>query len=159
MNVSPHAILLSTLITISTATFAATDTKTIQVQVTQGTFAELTGSAVDGNINTVSMNDIESNAVVSLGTLGVKSNGDSCNIKFSTLNNFALLHNASGSLLKRYQLAYLGHQIADNTAATIALDSCLTSNSILTFVARDGFSSAVEDGWYQDRVTITLTAE
>jgi len=138
---------------------AATDVKTINVQVTQGTFAELTGSAVDGNINTVSMSDIESNAVVSLGTLGVQSNGDNCHIKFSTLNNFALLHNTSGSLLKRYQLAYLGHQISKNTDTTIALDSCLIGNSALTFAARDSLSSAIEDGWYQDRVTITLTAE
>jgi hypothetical protein len=159
MNVIPHAILFTSLMTISAVTLAATDVKTINVQAVQGTFAELTGSAVDGNINNISMNDIESNAVVSLGTLGVKSNGDNCYIQFSTLNNFSLLHNTSGSLLKRYQLAYLGHQVSTNTDTTIALDSCLIGNSVLTFAARENFSNAIEDGWYQDRVTITLTAE
>ena len=159
MNASPQAFLFTSLLLLSTAAFAASDVKTINVQVTQGTFAELTGSAVDGNINTVSMNNIESNAVVSLGTLGVKSNGDSCYIKFSTMNDFALLHNASGSLLKRYQLGFLGHQVSTNTDKTITLDSCLIANSALTFAARDGLPAIIEDGWYQDRVTITLTAE
>lgn len=159
MNVPPHVLILWLSLAFSSITLAATDTKNITVQVTQGTFAELTGSAVDGNINTISMNNIESNAAVSLGTLGVESNGNNCHIKFSTLNNFALLHNASGSLLKRYQLTYLGYRVSTNTQPSIALDACLIANSALVFASLGSLSNPIEDGWYQDRVTITLTAE
>jgi hypothetical protein len=159
MTTFPRAVFLTALFITSTSAIAATDTKTINVRVTQGTFAELTGSAVDGHINTVNMNNIESNASVSLGTLGVKSNGDNCALKFSSLNDFSLIHDTSGSLLKRYQLSYLGHHVASNSGPTIALDSCVISTQILTFNTYGNMPDTVEEGWYQDRVTITLTAE
>ena len=107
----------------------------------------------------VNMNNIESNASVSLGTLGVKSNGDNCALKFSSLNDFSLIHDTSGSLLKRYQLSYLGRRAASNTEPAIALDSCVISTQILTFNTYGNMPDTMEEGWYQDRVTITLTAE
>lgn len=159
MTTFPRAVFLTALIVSTSAALAATDTKTINVQVTQGTFAELTGSAVDGHVNTVSMNSIESNAAVSLGTLGVRSNGDNCELKFSTLNNFSMIHDTTGSLLKRYQLSYLGRSVSSNDAPTIRLDACTINNQLLTFAARGNMPEVIETGWYQDRVTITLTAE
>lgn len=159
MTPFPRAVFLTALLISTASAIAATDTKTINVQVTQSAYAELTGSAVDGHINTVNMNNIESNSPVSLGTLGVKSNGSSCALKFSTLNNFSLIHDTGRSLLKRYQLTYLGHNVASNSEPTIALDSCIITNQTLTFKTRGNMPDVVETGWYQDRVTITLTAE
>lgn len=159
MTTFPRAVFLAALIVSTSSALAATDTKTISVKVTQGTYAELTGSAVDGHINTVNMNNIESNASVSLGTLGIRSNGDTCALKFSTLNDFSLIHDATGSLLKRYQLNYLGRNINSNSAPRIALDSCLISDQTLTFSTLGNMPDVIETGWYQDRVTVTLTAE
>ena len=159
MNKSPCVLFLTTIIALNTPVLAATDTKTISVQAVQGTYAELTGSAIDGNVNVVSMNNIESNAAVSLGTLGVKSNGDNCALKFTTLNDFSLLHGSSGSLLKRYKLGYLGFDIASNAEASLSLDSCFIKSKALTFEAQGNMPISIEEGWYQDKVTITLTAE
>ncbi|RVU84735.1 hypothetical protein EOL70_10815 [Leucothrix sargassi] len=152
-------VLLFSFLALSSSAFAATDTKYIKMQVTQGTFAELTGSAIDGKINTVTMTDIDAKSVVPLGTLGVKSNGDDCSIKFSTLNNFSLLNYSTNKPLTRYRLGYLGHNIASNADQTIALNSCSLNDSLLTFAAIDNLPSEIDEAWYQDRVTITLTAE
>lgn len=159
MTTFPRAVLLAALTVSTSFTLAATDTKKIGVEVTQGTFAELTGSSVDGHINTINMSNIESNVSVSLGTLGISSNGDTCALKFSTLNDFSLIHDATGALLKRYQLNYLGRNINSNSAPGIALDSCVINNQILTFSTLGTMPDTIETGWYQDQVTVALTAE
>ena len=156
--------ILSVLITVmfgflTCSAMAATDTKTINLQVVQGTYAELTGSAVDGGIGNINMNSITNNKTISLGTLGVKSNGSDCSIAFSTVNNFALKHDFSGALLKRYKLNYLGNTLSSNSETKIKLDSCVMSATALDFISVGATPSEIEDGLYKDIVTIILTTE
>jgi hypothetical protein len=70
-----------------------------------------------------------------------------------------MIHDTTGSLLKRYQLSYLGRSVSSNDAPTIRLDACTINNQLLTFAASGNMPEVIETGWYQDRVTITLTAE
>lgn len=159
-NVSP--ILASAAFVIfSGAAIAATDTKTIDIEVVQGTYAELTGSAVDGNVNNINMNSITANTTTPLGTLGVSSNGSNCSLAFSTLNNYSLKHEISGTELKKFRLKYLGNTIASNgdADANIVLDSCVMADSALNFVTYGETPAVVEAGTYKDTVTITMTAE
>lgn len=155
-------ILASTaLIIFSNAAIAATDTQTIDIEVIQGTYAELTGSAVDGNVSNVSMNSITANTTSSLGTLGVNSNGSNCSLAFSTLNNYSLKHEVSGAQLKRFYLSYLGSNISSNNDADANVDlaSCVMAASALNFKSTGDTPAVIEAGTYKDTVTITLTAE
>ena len=140
-------------------TVASFNTKTINITVTQGTYAELTGTAADGNIKKVSMDNITANSKVSLGTLGVNSNGSSCSIAFSTLNNYSLKHETTGGQLKRYSLNYLGSNISNNANAKVDLNSCVMAPTALNFVSSGNMPATIEDGIYKDIMTITLTAE
>jgi len=146
---------------LSSSAMAATDTKTIDIEVIQGTYAELVGSAVDGNINNIDMGKITGNSATSLGTLGVKSNGKNCAISFSTLNNYRLKHETSGTTLKTYFLSYLGTNIYSNVDenSTRKLDSCVMPASALNFETSGEAPDVIEAGTYKDTVTITLTAE
>lgn len=159
-NITP--ILASTaFVLFSQSVFAATDTKTIDIEVIQGTYAELVGSAVDGNISNINMNSITANTTTSLGTLGVNSNGSNCSIAFSTLNNYTLKHESSGAELKKYRISYLGSNIGGNgdADANMDLDSCVMPASALNFVSYGATPEVIEAGTYKDSVTITLTAE
>jgi len=159
-NLSPILASAAFLI-FSGAAIAATDTKTIDLEVVQGTYAELTGSAVDGNINNININDITASNTTSLGTLGVDSNGSNCAIEFSTLNNYRFNHETSGATLKTYFLTYLGTNVFSNadTNGRMALASCAEAASALTITPSGDTLATIQAGTYKDTVTITLTAE
>ena len=78
MNKFSPIFASAAFVVLTGSAFAATDTKTIDIEVIQGTYAELTGSAVDGNVNNINMDDITASNSTSLGTLGVNSNGSNC---------------------------------------------------------------------------------
>ena len=154
------SVLISVMFGIFSSTaIAVTDTKTINLQVVQGTYAELTGTAIDGGIGNINMDSITDNKTISLGTLGVKSNGSDCSIAFSTLNNYVLKHEQSGTQLKQYKLSYLGNTLSNNADASIKLDSCVMTASALDFISVGNTPDEIEDGLYKDIVTIILTTE
>ena len=151
----------TTFVIFSASAMAATDTKTIDIEVFQDTYAEITGSAVAGNINNISLDKISGNVPTPLGTLGVTSNGSTCSLAFSTLNDYSLEHETSSALLKKFRLNYLGNAVTSNAdeGSNIALDSCVMADSALTFTTVGEMPAVVEQGTYKDTVTITLTAE
>ena len=159
-NITP-ILASATFVIFSQSAFAATDIKTIDIEVIQGTYAELTGSAVDGNISNINMNSITANTATSLGTLGVNSNGSNCSLAFTTLNNYTLKHESSGAQLKKYRIKYLGSNIGSNgdADANVVLDSCVMPASALSFLSYGATPETIEAGTYKDSVTITLTAE
>ena len=161
MNKFSPIFASAAFVVLTGSAFAATDTKTIDIEVIQGTYAELTGSAVDGNVNNINMDDITASNSSSLGTLGVNSNGSNCSIEFSTLNNYRFNHESSGATLKTYFLSYLGTNVYSNVDANsnMALDSCATNASALTITPSGDTLATIEAGTYKETVTITLTAE
>ena len=162
MNKFSPIFASAAFVVLTGSAFAATDTKTIDIEVVQGTYAELTGSAVDGNINVISIDDIKASNASSLGTLGVDSNGSNCSIEFSTLNNYRFKHETTGETLKTFFLSYLGTNVYSNVDANsnMALASCTTSASALNITSSgETLLDTITAGTYRDTVTITLTAE
>ena len=159
-HISP-ILASAAFVMFSGAATAATDTKTIDIEVTKALYAELTGSAVDGTINTITMDAISANTLTGLGSLGVSSNGSSCSLAFSTLNDYALLHEETSAELKKFNLDYLGTTITSNADAngSVILDSCVTDATALTFTTVGTDPAFIQAGAYNDVVSITLTAE
>lgn len=168
MKYSYTTLIAGLLLASSSVVIAATDTKTIDIEVTQGEFVQLTGSAVDGNVKVVTMDNVKAGNPTDLGTLGVDSNiaaaanaTAECTVSFSTLNNYSLDHETSGTSLRRFFLTYLGKNVSSNTDTD--KDIVADCNQVATelkftpsgTVLADG---AIEAGIYKDTVTIVVTS-
>lgn len=158
----PHTLLaLAGLLLTSSVSFAATDSKTIDIEVTQGDFVELVGSAMDGNVKTVTLSSIQAGTASTIGTLGVNSNlapTANCDIAFSTINNFRLRHETSGDTIRNYFLTYNGANISSNadTDANQTL-GCQEVASNLDFTPNGTLMENAPSGVYKDTVTVTIT--
>lgn len=133
------------------------DSKKIHINVNQPTYAVLHGSAASNSDNTLDIAQITSKATVSLGTLGIKSNGKNCALSFETLNDFTLKHEDSAVVLQKFGLNYLGKDITAKT--DMPLDSCVMAATEFSFKATTDAPEIIAPGTYRDTVTITLTAE
>lgn len=156
-----QTLTLAGLLFTSSLAFAATDTKTIDIEVTQGDFVELTGSAMDGNVKTVTLASIQAGTASTIGTLGVNSNlaaTANCDISFSTINNFRLRHETSGDTLRNYFLTYNGANISSNGDAdanqTLGCQEVATN---LNFTPSGTLLANAPSGVYKDTVTVTIT--
>ena len=102
-------IASSILFATGTVAFAATDTTQIDLSVTHVPYVKLIGTA-PGSSRFYGNNDIANwifPSIVDLGTLGLETNvGGNCDINFSTLNNFDLLHTVSNNSLTKYKILY-----------------------------------------------------
>ena len=142
---------------LSTSAMAATDTKKIDIEVFEESYATLTGTAVDGSTKDLGMADIKAGKPASLGTLGIKSNGHACSIAFETVNGFKLMHTEHADLLlKPFRLTY-GEETIE--AATEVTQECNQANAALRLVAYGETPAIITAGTYKDTLTITLTAE
>jgi len=154
------------LATSSSIAIAASDTKTIELEVIKGEFVQLTGSAIDGNSKTITMDSVKAGNPTDLGTLGVNSNiaaedgkTANCTVSFSTLNNYSLNHEKSGSLLRKFYLTYKGSNISSNsdTDKDIVV-SCSETASELKFTPNGNISDKIAAGAYKDTVTVVVTS-
>ena len=134
------------------------DSKKIHINVNQPTYAVLHGSAASNSDNTLDIAQITSKAKVSLGTLGIKSNGKNCALSFETLNDFTLKHEDNAAvILQKFGLNYLGTDITAKT--DMPLNSCVMAATEFSFQATTDAPEIIAPGIYRDTVTITLTAE
>ena len=158
-------ILITALLSQSNA-FAASDETDIDISVTHTEYVNFTGTAPGAS--RFYDNDDLVNAIfpiaVNLGTMGLESNvaGD-CDLNFSTLNNFRLLHTISNQNLSDYRILYEGQTFdqASNQVLTIPCNSTPTNlDFILTggisFVGIDPF---VQAGVYRDIVNVIVTTQ
>ena len=167
MKYSTTALIMSLLLTSSSTLIAATDTKTIDIEVTQGDFVLLTGSAVDGNAKSITMDSVKAANPTDLGTLGLNSNitaggvAADCTISFSTLNNYNLEHETSGTSLRRFYLTYQGVNISSNTDTDKdVIVPCNQAASELKFTPNGTIlaDDAIQAGAYKDTITIVVTS-
>jgi hypothetical protein len=155
------------LFTPAVNAFAATDTTVINMSTTYTPYVSLTGTA-PGASRFYSNNDIANwifPNVVDLGTLGLESNlGGSCDINFSTQNNFDLLHTVSGNSLTKYKVIYQSQDFSDTSNPTLTIP-CTTIPTTMQFsptqiVWGNLFpTNWIEHGIYQDIVTIVVTSQ
>ena len=169
MKYTHGALFASLLLAAShTAVMAATDTKSIDIEVTKDTFVELIGSAVDGNTKNITIDSIKAGNPTNLGTVGISSNiaagannAADCTISFSALNNYSLNHETSGVSLSKFFLTFKNKTISDNADANKDITvNCNLVPTVLTFtpsgaVLADGDIVA---GIYKDTVTLTVTS-
>ena len=146
---------------------AATDQTDIELSYTYTPYVKLIGTA-PGSSRQYDNNDIANwifPSVVDLGTLGLESNvTGSCDINFSTLNNFNLLHTVSGNSLTKYKILYQAQEfgLASNPTLTIP---CNTIPTTLEFTPTQIVfgnlwpALLIESGIYRDVVTVVVTTQ
>lgn len=141
----------------SAAAYAASDSTSIDLQVTHIEYLNFIGTAVGIN-KTIAVDDIRNGNVINIGTLGLESTlTGSCTLDFSSLNGFSLKHSQGNQRLSDYQLTYVGNTIASNT--TIILPSCDTTATALDFLAIGKIKKNPRPGLYSDTVTIIVTSQ
>jgi hypothetical protein len=162
MKFSKSLVASAILLATSTATFAATDSGTININVTQSEFVALTGTAFDNTaaapatFTTTALDASFGGAGLSLGTVGLNSNLlGNCNIQFSSTNSFSLKDGTT--TLVGYGLTY------DSTAVVAATDitkSCQFTAAALTLNSSAALPAAntIAAGTYSDVISVIVTS-
>ncbi len=95
--------------------------------------------------------------------MGLESNvGGDCDLKFTTTNNFKLLHTVNNGDLGNYTIRYAGLEFDDNSDSLFQLPCTTTPTNIdfrmngLTGAGIDGF---IDAGVYQDIVHVEVTTQ
>ena len=155
MKFSKSLIASAVLLATSSVALAATDTKSIQINVTQSEFVNIIGTALT-NVNTFTSDQMDGNPI-SLGDLGLDSNlaATNCSIQFTSLNGYTL-QNASAATLVSYALTFDGAVVA---AAPVA-KTCQFTPAALTFASTSALPAAntIAAGTYSDVVSIVVTS-
>lgn len=154
------AALLSTSFSIG---YAATETTYIDLSVIHDEYVKLVGTVV-GSDKTFSVDDIEPagtrgpGPTISLGTMGLETNlTGTCDLDFSSINNFRLRHTTSNRRLTNYRLNYKSNRInRRNRTMSVPCNSTLSS---LDFTATGNFRQNVQSGIYSDTVTVVVTTQ
>ena len=161
-------ILIASLLLASTSTvIAATHSTNVDVSVTHAPYVKLIGTA-PGSSRFYGNNDIANwifPSIVDLGTLGLESNiGGNCDINFSSVNDFDLLHTVSGNSLTKYRVIYQSQSFSQTSNPTLTIP-CNTLPTTIEFsptqLVFGNFlpSLLIESGIYRDIVTVVVTTQ
>ena len=152
---------------LNTSVYAATDQTDIEFSYTYTPYVKLIGTA-PGSSRAYGNNDIANwifPSVVDIGTLGLESNvGGDCDMTFSTLNNFNLLHTVSGNSLTKYKILYESQEFGLATNPTLSIP-CNTTPTTMQFTPTQIVfgnllpSLLIESGIYQDVITVVVTTQ
>lgn len=159
------SVLLSVSLLAAAFTLnAAQDTTEINVDVTFTDYVNFIGSAVGASVF-YSVDEIKPvgnnrrGPRVDIGRLGLESNSvGTCEVEFSTKNNFRLRHTVSNQRLTNYRLRWEGKNITRRRNRQMTLP-CNTNASRIRFQAVGNFRNNPRAGIYQDIVTITVTTQ
>jgi hypothetical protein len=147
---------------------AATNDQTeIDINVTHTPYVKLIGSA-PGSSRFYGNNDIANwifPSIVDLGTMGLESNvAGNCDMNFSTVNNFQLLHTVSNNSLTPYKVIYQNTNFSNTSNPTLNI-SCNTIPTTIEFsptqiVFGNIFPALfIEAGVYQDTITVVVATQ
>ena len=152
---------------LSSQAYAATDQTDLELNYTYTPYVKFVGTAV-GASRQYDNDDIANwifPSVVNLGTLGLESNiGGSCDINFSTLNNFDLLHTVSGSSLTKYKILYQAQEFSLDNNPTLSMPCTSIPTDINFEPTQIVFGNLwpellIESGIYRDVVTVVVTTQ
>ena len=155
------------LLATGAVAFAASDTTQIDLSVTHVPYVKLIGTA-PGSSRFYGNNDIANwifPSIVDLGTLGLETNvGGNCDINFSTLNNFDLLHTVSNNSLTPYKILYQSQEFGPATNPTLSLPCDTVPTTIEFTPTQIVFGNLypallIEAGVYSDTVTVVVTTQ
>lgn len=160
---SAIVILLSIFATSSTN--AASDGTEITISHTYTPFVNFTGTA-PGASRFYDNSDITNSGFpkpVNLGTMGLESNvGGTCDLNFTTANNFKLLHTITNNNLGNYKIRYKGLEFNETNNLQLQLPCTSAATDIDFELNTFGFSNIdplLADGIYRDIVTVVVTTQ
>jgi hypothetical protein len=154
--------ILASAVLLATASFAtaATDTTTVEINVTKDAYVNFVGSL--STSPSVSLDIITmGGATTTLGTLGIESNTvGTCTVTFASANDYKLVHTVNGALdLGDYTISYAG---VSNSAASSGNDYVATTcNEVASdmTIAHPALPAVVTAGTYNDTVTMVVTTQ
>lgn len=156
MKLSNSLIAAAVLLATSSVALAATDSTTVQINVTEDAFVTLVGTALNST-STFTTAQMDGTAL-SLGTLGFDSNvTGTCVVDFDSVNNYALNHSVSGATLVDYSMTYNGTTVSDNATNTVNQDCLTATASALSMASTTALPATIASGTYTDTVTVTVT--
>jgi hypothetical protein len=148
-------LIVSVLFTATLAN-AATNSRSIAIQVIAKGHIKLKGSATTNVLMKVKLADIQQKKRINLGTFGIETSTQAnCHIHFDSANNYRLQHTEqANTYLTAYQLSYNGQLISSSTKI---ISSCNAGNGLLTLIPTDGMPRIIPNGIYQDKLRVVVT--
>jgi len=156
-NILASAVLLAT----SSLAIAATDTTTVQINVTKNAYVNFIGTLSTSPTVALDVNTLA--GTNTLGTLGLESNTTgTCTVSFASANDYKLVHTVDNTLnLGVYSISYAG---VTNTSGNSGNDfvsaaggcNATASNFDITHPA---LPAVVTAGTYNDTVTMVVTTQ
>ena len=136
------------------ATYAATDSSTINLQVVYAPYVKIIGTSLGKKV--IDVSDIRANNVVNIGVLGLESSiiGD-CSLAISSLKGFTLEYSQGKQTLADYQLEYGSNIITSNVTLVMP---CNTPTAPKGFKAITKVKNNPRPGMYSDTITLTVTS-
>ncbi len=154
-NIIASAVLLAT----SSLAIAATDTTTVEINVTKDAYVNFVGTLSTSPTVALDVNTLA--GTQSLGTLGIESNTvGTCTVTFASANNYKLVHTVDAALdLGDYTISYAG---VSNSAASSGNDyvaaTCNEAASSLS-ITSPALPAVVIAGTYNDTLTMVVTTQ
>ncbi len=144
---------------------AASDSTVINLSYTFASYVSLTGTA-PGASRFYDNNDLvnlSSALSVNIGTMGLESNvGGICDMEFSTVNDFKLIHTLNGNSLGGYIIQYEGEVFSEVSSPILQLP-CTSSATDINFKLNSaslvGFDFFLASGIYQDIINVEVTTQ
>lgn len=166
--IKPIKFIIAALVATSFSyiTYASTNDKAvIDISTTYAPYVNFTGTAPG------SSRFYDNSAVIqfifpvltNLGTMGLESNvGGSCNINFTTKNNFELIHTLNNSTFGDYDIQFRGETFNQSNNPEIELP-CTSEATDLNFIMNGlslgGIDYFIDAGTYQDIITAVVTTQ
>lgn len=155
-NIIASAVLLAT----STLAFAATDTTTIEINVTKDAYVNFIGTLSGSVVKALTLAEVD-NTTTTLGNLGIESNTvGTCTVSFASAKGYKLVHTTNPALdLGAYSISYAG---VSNSSASSGNDyvaaTCNEAASNFTMTS-PALPAVVTAGTYSDTLTVTVATQ
>ena len=159
MKFTKHLIASAVLFATASTAMAATDSTTIEINVTKDAYVNLVGNLSGNVITPLTLAEVN-NTTTTLGTLGFESNTTgSCTVTFASAQGYKLVHATDASLdLGAYSIEYAG---VTNSAAASNDYVATTCNEVATdmTITNPALPAVVIAGTYSDTITVEVTTQ
>lgn len=159
MKITKNIIASAVLLATSSLAIAATDTTTIDINVTKDPYVNLIGTLSGNVVKALTLAEVNG-VTTTLGTLGFESNTTgTCTVSFASVNDYELLHTDGVTSLGNYSVTYAG---ATNSSASSGNDvSAADCNEAATnfTMTSPSLPAVVTAGTYSDTITMTVTTQ
>ncbi len=159
MKFSQKLIASAVLLATSAVAIAATDTTTVEINVTKGALVNFTGTLATSPTVTLDVNTM-GGVTTTLGTLGLSSNTvGTCTVTFASANDYKLVHADDAAIdLGVYTINYAGTTNTSGTSNDYVATTCNETASNMD-IAHPALPAVVTAGTYEDTLTMVVTTQ